>query len=82
MLLQEDIEQFRDNPLPESQDFKMAMAQMYGMVRTDIEALETKLETIKTMMSDAGLQQSRCLTTCTLNTHQRETSLSSAYVLN
>ena len=55
MLLQEDIEQFRDNPLPESQDFKMAMAQMYGMVRTDIEALEVKLETIKTMMSDAGL---------------------------
>lgn len=55
MLLQEDIEQFRDNPLPESQDFKMAMAQMYGMVRTDIEALEAKLETIKTMMSDAGL---------------------------
>tara|TARA_X000001036_G_scaffold28804_1_gene23804 strand:+ start:19601 stop:28237 length:8637 start_codon:yes stop_codon:yes gene_type:complete len=55
MLLQEDVEQFRDNPLPESQDFKMAMAQMYGMVRTDIEALETKLETIKTMMSDAGL---------------------------
>ena len=55
MLLQQDIEAFRKSKVPESQDFELAMDRMYGMVRTDIEALEARLELIMNAMAESDL---------------------------
>ena len=55
LLLQQDVEEFRGSKVPESQDFEMAMDLMYGKVRTDLEALEGRLELINFAMEEAGL---------------------------
>ena len=54
-LLQQDVEKFKKSKVAESEDFEMAMDLMYGMVRTDIEALESRLELITFAMEEAGL---------------------------
>ena len=55
LLLQQDIEEFRGSKVPEYQDFEMAMDLMYGKVRTDLEALEDRLELINFAMEEAGV---------------------------
>jgi len=62
MLLQQDIEVFRrdsgkymNTKVPQSQDFEMAMDNMYGMLRTDFERLENEMEKIDILMEKSGL---------------------------
>mgnify|MGYP003632427118 FL=1 len=55
MLLQQDVEKFRGSKVPQSQDFEMAMDIMYGIVRTDLEALEVELDRINVTIKDSGL---------------------------
>ena len=62
MLLQQDIEVFRrdsgkymNTKVPQSQDFEMAMDNMYGMLRTDFERLENEMEKIDVLMEKSGL---------------------------
>ena len=54
MLLQQDVEVFRGEKVPQSQDFEMHMNLMYGEIRTDLERLEAEIVKIKAAMNDSG----------------------------
>jgi hypothetical protein len=55
MLLQQDVEVFNKEKVPESQDFEMSMDIMYGKLRTDIEALEATLDGVLRVMDSNGI---------------------------
>ncbi len=44
LLLQQDVEVFKGSKVPQSQDFEMAMDTYYGIVRKDLEDIESFLE--------------------------------------
>ncbi len=46
MLLQQDIEVFKGDRVPESQDFEMAIDLVYGKTRQDMELLEAEIQKI------------------------------------
>jgi hypothetical protein len=50
MLLQKDIEEFRGRRMAEGNDFNLAVDLMYGKTRNDLDALDAKLDDIKTSM--------------------------------
>ena len=55
MLLQQDIEVFKSERVPESQDFEMAIDLFYGKVREDMEALGREIEKIGKSLERAGV---------------------------
>ena len=55
MLLQQDIEVFKGERVPESQDFEMAIDLFYGKVREDMEALGREIEKIGKSLERAGV---------------------------
>ena len=58
LLLQQDIETFRNEKLPESQDFEMHMNLYYGKLRTDLELVENILDNVNRLSSKYGIQAS------------------------
>ena len=54
MLLQQDIEVFKGQRVPESQDFEMAIDLFYGKVREDMEALGREIEKIGKSLEVSG----------------------------
>jgi hypothetical protein len=54
MLLQQDIEVFKGQRVPESQDFEMAIDLFYGKVREDMEALSREIEKIGKSLEVSG----------------------------
>ena len=54
MLLQQDIETFKGQRVPESQDFEMAIDLFYGKVREDMEALSREIEKIGKSLEFSG----------------------------
>ena len=54
MLLQQDIEVFKGERVPESQDFEMAIDLFYGKVREDMEALSREIEKIGKSLERVG----------------------------
>ena len=54
MLLQQDIEVFKGQRVPESQDFEMAIDLFYGKVREDMEALGREVEKIGKSLEASG----------------------------
>lgn len=58
LLLQQDIETFRKEKLPESQDFEMHMNLYYGKLRTDLELVEKILDNVNKLSSKRGIKAS------------------------
>lgn len=54
MLLQQDIEKFRGEKVPEYQDFEMSIDLFYGKVREDMELLEAEVQKIGNILGQGG----------------------------
>ena len=55
MLLQQDVEVFNGNKVIQSQDFEMAMDLYYGLVRNDLEQIESMVDEINNLAKVYGI---------------------------